>query len=187
MNSSLLFFAADLEHGESNGAIMKIIHDLGINTPAVIAQMVNFAIVAFLLYIFAVKPVLATIEQRQKNIADGLRYADEMKAKLADTQKQHADTMKKASLDAQKLVDEARVSAKDLLDREARVTTEKTQQMLAKAEEAIALERRKMLSDAREEISRLVALTAQRVLSRELSPDERKRYAETAAHELTNV
>jgi hypothetical protein len=42
-----------------------------------------------------------------------------------------------------------------------------------------------MLADAREEISRLVALTAQRVLSRELAPDERKRYAEAAAQDLT--
>lgn len=186
MSPSLLFFAAAVEHGESDGAIMKIIHDLGINPPAFIAQMVNFAIVAFLLYRFAVKPVLATIEQRQKSIADGLRYAEDMKAKLADTEKQHAETMKKAALDAQKIVDESRISAKELFEREAKSTTEKTQHMLAKAEEAISLERRKMLADARDEISRLVALTAQRVLSRELAPDERKRYAETAARDLTN-
>jgi F-type H+-transporting ATPase subunit b len=187
MTSSLIFFAAAVEHAESGGAITKIIHDLGISPAAFIAQMVNFAIVAFLLYRFAIKPVLATADARKAKIADGLRFEEEMKAKLADTQQQHLATMKQAALDAQKVVEEARKSAKELLDREAKATTEKTQQMLAKAEEAIALERRKMISDAREEISRLVALTAQRVLNRELAPDERKRYAETAARELTNV
>jgi F-type H+-transporting ATPase subunit b len=187
MNSSLLVFAAAVEHAESGGAIAKIIHDLGINPAAFIAQMVNFAVVAFLLYRFAIKPVLASADQRNAKIADGLRFEEQMKAKLADAEKQHAATMKQAALDAQKVIDEARKSAKDLLDREAAATTAKTQQMLAKAEEAIALERRKMIADAREEISRLVALTAQRVLSRELAPDERKRYAETAARELSNV
>lgn len=182
-----LFAAAGAEHGGLADSILELVHGLGINVPSLVAQIVNFSIVAFVLYRFAIKPVLATIDQRQKNIADGLRYTDEMKARLADTEKQHAATMKQASLDAQKLVEEARVSAKELLDREAQATTEKTQQMLAKAEEAIVLERRKMIAEARVEISRLVALTAQRVLSRELSGDERKRYAESAARELTNV
>jgi F-type H+-transporting ATPase subunit b len=59
--------------------------------------------------------------------------------------------------------------------------------MMAKAQEAIHLEHRKMMADAREEIARLVALTAQRVLSRELSSEDRRRYADAAARELTNV
>jgi len=181
-----IFAAAAPEHGGLLDSIQELVHGLGINTPSLIAQIVNFTVVAFVLYRFAVKPVLATIEQRQKSIADGLRYAEEMKQKLADAEKQHAETMKRAALDAQKVVDDARTSAKELLDREARATTEKTQHMLAKAEEAISLERRKMLADARDEISRLVALTAQRVLSRELAPDERKRFAESAARDLTN-
>ena len=86
-----------------------------------------------------------------------------------------------------KLVEEARSSAKTLIDRETQQATEKTQQMLAKAEQAIDLERKKMIADVREEISRLVALTAQRVLARELGADEKKRYTESAARELTSV
>jgi F-type H+-transporting ATPase subunit b len=188
MTSNLLFFAAAaVEHAESGGAIAKIIHDLGINWAALIAQMVNFGVVAFLLYRFAIKPVLATADARRAKIADGLRFEEEMKTKLADAEKQHAATLRQAALEAQRVIDEARKSAKELLDREAAATTEKTQQMLAKAEEAIALERRKMIADARLEISRLVALTAQRVLNRELAPEERKRYAETAARELTSA
>src|SRR5690606_22244417 len=112
MNSSLMFFAAAVEHAESGGAITKIIHDLGISPAAFIAQMVNFAVVAFLLYRFAIKPVLATADQRNAKIADGLRFEEEMKAKLADAEKQHAATLKQAALDAQKVVDEARKSAK---------------------------------------------------------------------------
>lgn len=182
-----IFAAAGPEHGGLAESVVELVHGLGINFPSLVAQIINFSIVAFILYRFAIKPVIATIDQRQKTIADGLRYTDEMKLKLADTERQHAATMKQAALDAQKLVEEARLSAKELFDREAKATTEKTQHMLAKAEEAISLERRKMIAEARDEISRLVALTAQRVLSRELTGDERKRYAESATRELTGV
>lgn len=177
--------AAAAEPG--GGKIVELIHRFGVDWPYLVSQVVSFAVVAFLLYRFAFKPILATIDLRQKTIADGLRYTEEMKVKLADAQKQHAEVLRKASAEAQKLVDEARTAAKDLLDRETRQATEKTQQMLAKAGEAIALERAKMLADVREDISRLVVATTSRVLRRELGSDERRRYTESAARELSNV
>ncbi|HEX9783878.1 MAG TPA: F0F1 ATP synthase subunit B [Opitutaceae bacterium] len=179
----LLAAAGASEHNR----IQELFHRFGIDPPYLISQIVSFGVVAFLLYRYAFKPVLATLDERQKKISDGLRYTEEMKAKLADAEKQHAETLKKASLEAQKLVEEARAAAKNLADRETKAATEKTQQMMAKAEQAIALEHKKMLDDAREDISRLVALTAQRVLVRELSSDDRRRYAEAATRELTSV
>ena len=59
--------------------------------------------------------------------------------------------------------------------------------LLAKAQQAIELEHKKMLADARVEIARLVVTTTQRVLAKELSEAERARYNEAAARELTNV
>lgn len=188
LSTLVLFAAVAAEHAAAApGGIARIVSDFGLNVPAFLAQVLNFSIVAFLLWRFAFKPVVATIDERQKKIADGLRHADEMKAKLADAERQHAETLKRAALEAQRIVEDARGSAKELLDRETRQTAERTQQMIAKAEETIELERRKMLNDARDEIARLVALTASRVLSRELGSDERRRYAESAARELSSV
>jgi F-type H+-transporting ATPase subunit b len=166
---------------------MQIIHDLGINAPAVIAQMVNFSIVAFLLWRFGFKPVIGSIDERKKKIEDGLRYTEEMKAKLADAEKQHTETVRNASIEGQKIVDEARAAAKSVVERETQQAAQKAQDIVTKAEEAIELDRRKMLAEAREEISRLVVSTASKVLSRELSSDERRRYAESAARDLTEA
>ena len=46
-----------------------------------IAQMVNFIIVAVVLYKFAVKPIAATLDERQQKISEGLQYAEEMKTR----------------------------------------------------------------------------------------------------------
>lgn len=185
MLDALLFLAA--AGPEGGDRISELFHRFGIDLPYLVSQIVSFGVVAFLLYKFAFKPILATMDDRNAKIAEGLRHAEEMKAKLADAEKQHAETVKKAALEAQRVIDEARATAKSLIDRETKQATDKTQQMIAKAEQAIELERKKMLADVREEISRLVALTAQRVLARELPPEERKRYTESAARELTNV
>ncbi len=59
--------------------------------------------------------------------------------------------------------------------------------MLAKAQQAIELEHAKMVAEVRGEIARLVTLTAGKVLSKELSAEEKSRYTQTATRELTGV
>jgi F-type H+-transporting ATPase subunit b len=195
MLSSLLIFAqvavpaaeAAAAHGEAATGITKIAQDFGISVPNILAQILSFSLVAFLLWKFAFKPVLATLDERQQKIASGLQYAEEMKAKLEAAQQESAVIIKRAQVEATKIVDEARKSAKDFLDRQTQESVAKANDILVKAQQAIELEHRKMLADARTEIARLVVATTQRVLARELSEADRTRYNDAAARELTGV
>lgn len=177
--------AATEAHGD--GKVEALMTRFGVEWPYLVSQIISFAVVAYLLYRFAFKPVLGTLEERKTRIAEGLRYTEEMKVKLADAEKQHAETVRNASIEGQKIVDEARAAAKSVVERETQQAAQKAQDIVTKAEEAIELDRRKMLAEAREEISRLVVSTASKVLSRELSSDERRRYAESAARDLTEA
>jgi F-type H+-transporting ATPase subunit b len=166
------------------GEAVSLPQQFGIDLPYLIAQIVSFSIVAFLLYRFAFKPVLATLDERQTKIEDGLRFADEMKAKLADAETQHAATLKEAAIEAQKIIHEARDTGKEMIEKQTGEAAERAEQMIAKAEQAIELERKKMLADVQDEIARLVVLTTSRVLSRELPDAERARYLAAATQEL---
>lgn len=188
MVDNILFIAAT-EAGSHGGAsgIVEIFDKFGVDARFLIAQIINFVIVAFLLYKFAFKPVLQTIEERQKKISDGLQYSEEMKAKLADTEKQHAATLQKAQQEAQSIVANARDNAKAFLDKQTQEASAKTEDMISKAKQAIELERKKMLIEVRQEVTRLVVETTSKVLSKELSADDKSRYSKTAAEELTSV
>ncbi|HUR57704.1 MAG TPA: F0F1 ATP synthase subunit B [Opitutaceae bacterium] len=193
MFSSLLILAADAAHAVEGGhdagasGITKITQDFGIALPLILAQILSFCIVAFVLWRFAFKPVLATLDERQQKIAAGLKYADDMQAKLAATQQETATIIKNANAEAARIIDDARKSAKDFLDRQTQETTAKANDILTKAQQAIELERRKMLADARHEIARLVVSTTERVLSRKLTDLDRASYNDAASKELTNV
>jgi F-type H+-transporting ATPase subunit b len=56
-----------------------------------------------------------------------------------------------------------------------------------KAQQAVELEHKKMLADARSEIARLVVVTTERVLAKKLSEADRTAYNEAAARELAGV
>jgi F-type H+-transporting ATPase subunit b len=125
--------------------------------------------------------------ERQRQIDAGLRYADEMKAKLAQAQEESVAIAKQAQLDGSKLIDEARRTAKDLSDRQQKEAIDRANDLIVKAQQAIELEHKRMMEEARTEVARLVVTTTQRVLARELSDAERSRYNSAAARELTEI
>jgi len=174
-------------HGEAASGISKIVGDFGLSWPFFLAQVVNFCVVAFVLWKFAFKPVLATLDERQQNIAAGLKYTDDMKAKLAATQQESAVIIKQSQLDAARIIDEARKSAKDYLDKQVQEAATKANDILTKAQQAIELEHKKMLADARGEIARLVVTTTERVLAQKLSDADRATYNDAATRELSGV
>lgn len=174
-------------HGAPATGVTKIFMDFGITWPFLLAQILNFTIVAFILWRFAFKPVLATLDERQRKIAAGLQYADEMKAKLEAVQQEGLAAAKRAQIEATKVVDEARRAAKDYLDKQTQESAAKAADILKKAQEVIELEKKKMLAEARTEIARLVVQTTERVLSKQLSEADRGRYNESAVKELTNA
>ncbi len=173
-------------HGEAGG-ITKIVSDFGINLPGILAQIVNFTIVAGILWWFAFKPVMAAIQDRQEKIQAGLKYAEEMKAQLAAAQQQSAALIKNAQLEADKIIDEVRRTSKEVADKAQRESTERSNALIARAQQTIELEQKKMLADARTEIARLVIATTERVLAKRLTDADRAGYNEAAARELTSV
>ena len=150
-----------------------------------VIQGVVFFLVAWAVMKFFWPAIMNAIETRQKKIADGLKYAEEMQTKLAATQQESAQLIKTAQLEAQKVVNEARKIAKDFADKQQGEANTRAADILTKAQQAIELEHKKMLDQARGEIARLVVKTTEQVLARKLSDADRAGYNEAATKELT--
>ena len=183
----LILAQAAVAPAEAATGITKITQDFGISVPFILAQIVNVLVVAFVLWRFAFKPVLATLDERQKKIAAGLQYTEDMKAKLEAIQQESVASAKKAQVEATRIIDEARKQAKEFLEKQTQESAAKANDILVRAQQVIELEKKKMLAEARTEIARLVVETTQRVLSKELSDADRNRYSESAASELNSV
>jgi F-type H+-transporting ATPase subunit b len=187
-----LMFLAVADAGNSSSWLAKILapvttilSEFGIDWPLFLAQVLCFAIVAVILWRFAFKPVLATMEERQRQIESGLKYAEATKAELAHTQQASAALIKQAQLEGSRLIDEARKTAKDFLDQQQKDAAARAGDMIAKAQQAIDSEHKKMLEQARQEVARLVVQTTRQVLAKELSEEERARYNAAASRALS--
>jgi F-type H+-transporting ATPase subunit b len=175
---SPLFLAAAAEHAADPG--------LAIKGGKILAQLIVFGIVAFILNRFAFQPLLATMDQRQAKIADGLKFADEMKVRSTEAEAAAQAKIQAASDEAARILAEARASAKALSEREQQQAISKAEGILAKADTAIAQQRKQMLADVRKEVAGLVTQVAGVVLSKELTVEEKARFNQSASAELAS-
>jgi F-type H+-transporting ATPase subunit b len=179
----LLF--ATVEAATHAAAEPGIIEKFGLEWKYVVTQVISFLILFGVLYKFGIKPTIATMEERNKKIGDGLRYTEEMQVKLAASQQESAALIKTAQQEAQKVVDEARRAAKEFGEKQNAEATARAADTLAKAQQAIELEHKKMLNEARSEIARLVVKTTEQVLAKKLSEADRAAYNDAASKELS--
>ena len=170
----------------ADNKITMITDKFGVSVPTLIAQMVNFCLVALVLYYFAVKPISTTLEERQQKISDGLQYAEEMKTQLAEAERERTEKVKQAAIGAQKILAEAREQSKEMIEVKTQEAAAQAEAIIRKASEATELERQKMLADVRQEVARLVVATSSKGLSRDLSDAEKSTFSESAAKELAS-
>ena len=133
---------------------------------------------------FAFKNILSTIKEREKQIADSLSNADKIKLELEETEKQQQETLQEASLAAKKTISTAQEQAKAFIEAQKEDARKQAEEIITKAKVAMEQERERVLSEAREEIASLVVLTTAKVLSKELSVEEKEQFSSRATEEL---
>lgn len=179
--------AVHAEAAAEENKLTMITEKFGVSLPTLFAQMVNFCLVAFVLYKFAIKPIAATLDDRQQKISDGLQYAEEMKTQLAAAERERAEKVKEAAVEAQRMLTEAREQSKEMIEQKTQEAAAQAEAIIRKASEATEMERKQMISDVRQEVARLVVLTSSKVLARELSEADKQTFSDSAAKELASA
>ncbi|WP_438480764.1 F0F1 ATP synthase subunit B [Oleiharenicola lentus] len=178
----LLAVTEAVEHSTGQPGMVE---KFGIEPKYIVMQVISFLILFGVLYKFGIKPTIATMEERNAKIATGLKNAEETQARLAAAAAESAAIVKAAQAEAQKSIEEARKAAKEFGDKQQAEAIARAADTLAKAQQAIELEHKKMLEQARTEIARLVVTTTERVLAKKLTDADRAAYNEAAAKELS--
>src|SRR6516162_9667184 len=141
---NLLVLLAD---DQSGGQIQQIAETFGVDWQHLIAQIISFGIVCFVLNRFAYRPVLAILEKRRQQIAEGLSNAEKIKAELARTEAQRQEKMAEVNAQATKMIEDARAAAKRVQEMETQKAIAAADQIVAKAREAAERDHDRMLGD----------------------------------------
>jgi F-type H+-transporting ATPase subunit b len=159
-------------HGASPG----LLEVFGVHWQLLLIQSLNFLCVVAILYYFAFKPILRTMEERKSKIENGLKYAEDMRAQLEDSEAVIRERLLQAKEEARRILEDAKHQAKLYGDRQKSEIEQLTQEMIDSAKRSITEEKARMLLNLKGEMKALVVAVASKVLAKELSAVERKRY-----------
>ncbi len=157
---------------------------LGIQWKVLVAQTISFAIVFFVLWRFAYRPIFAMLQARREKIAEALANAEKIKVDVARTEAERQKILADAGDRANKLIDEGRQAAARVREEETQKAVAAAEQIVAKAREAAAQERAQMLAQLKREVGRLVVQTTTTVTGKILTPDDQRRLAEETEKQL---
>ena len=169
------------------GKVEQIARTFGVDWPHLTAQIVSFGIVCAVLYWLAYKPVLGMLDERRRQIAQGLANTEKINAALAGIEAQRQGVMADAQARATQVIAEAREVARRLQERETGRAIAAAEQIVLKAHEAAVQEHARMLADTRREVGRLVVQTTAAVIGKVLTPEDQRRLAEDTARHLTTM
>lgn len=144
---------------------MEIFKDFGVSPILLIAQIINFLIILYILKRFMYKPVLDVLKKREDQIRSGLKSAEEGEKKLIDSQEKEKQILQKARTTADKMVANAKLEAEELKAEKLAQTKLETEKMLELARLTIENETR----DAEERLTQKIGRISVALLEKSLT------------------
>ena len=143
-------------------------------------EVVSFGILLWVLYKFALPPILEGLETRERKIRESIDQAEQNRASAELRLKEYEKKLQGAAQEAEGVLNEAPQKAQRLLEEnEQRIRTE-TERRKEEATQEIDRERRKALQDIRGQTANLAIQVAEKVLMRSLSDNDHQRLAKEA-------
>ena len=163
--------------------------DLSLGT--ILAQMLNFFILVWLLARFAYKPLLAIMTERKERIAKDLEAAEKARVEAEGFKADYAAQIAKARQEAQQIVEKA-VQEAEHTTREQLATAreqlstarEQIEQEKNRARQDIAIERDRAMNSLRNEVVSLSVAMAGKVVAKDMNSETNTKLIEDAIRQL---
>jgi F-type H+-transporting ATPase subunit b len=147
---------------------------LGINLGYLVSQIVNFTLLAVLLYFVAYKPILRMLDERSARIKKGLDDAEQASRRAAEIEQEFEQRMSEARKEGQEIIAQATQMSEKARQEILETAREESRAQIEKAKEEIARERELAMADLRQQVADLSLTISEKVIGETLD-EERQR------------
>src|SRR5262249_14123062 len=137
--------------------------------------IITFLVLLALLAKFAWRPLLKTLESRQELIRKSLDDAQQAKADLEKLQRESAEIIRQAHVNAESIITKGRSDAERLGEEMRQKARDEANGIVKNAERQIQIETRKAMAEIRNEAVDLSVAIASKILERQVSKADNER------------
>jgi len=149
-----------------------------------LAQVVNFLILLFILKKFLYKPILNILEERKQKITSSLKNAEEIEKRLQKIESERDEALKKASKEAKELLQSASESADQIIQDAHSKAQKDIQDLVKKTKAVLDAERESLHKEIRDEIADIVVASLEKIAQKSLSEKEKQEFVQKSIKEL---
>lgn len=151
-----------------------MLENLGINGWQLLVQLIAFIAFVFLLWRFALGPIVRVLDQRQDRIRESLEAAERMQAELKETQARNEEAMAQARREAQEVLSSARQNAEQIEARAREKAEASADEFLNRAQETLRQETAQARQTLRQEVADLAVMAAGKILHKEIDASDQR-------------
>jgi F-type H+-transporting ATPase subunit b len=160
---------------------------LGINGWQLAVQLVAFLVFIYLLWRFAVGPIVRVLDQRAERIRESMASAERMQAELKETQARNEDALIQARREAQEILVSARHTGEQLIANARTEAAAQQEEYLKRAEDTLRQQTEEARVALRKEVGDLAVLAAGRIVRKELDPATQAKLIEQTLADASRV
>lgn len=158
---------------------------LGLNGQLFVFQLINFAIVALILWYLILKPLTKKLEERKKIIDDSLDKAKEVDANLVMAQQKFQEKIDEAKVAANKIIEKSHTEAEQLsVDMKVKAKKE-IEALVVQARGKIQDEKEEVMRGIKSETANLVVAVVEKVLEEKMTDKKDKEIVEDAIKKIS--
>lgn len=152
----------------------SLIETFHVDVRIIIAQIINFGIVFFVLYYFILKPILKVMKERSEKIQDGLKFSEQIEKDMKEIQEKKERILSETRKSADFEMENAKKIAEDKKREIISDAQQKAQEVLMFAKVSGEDERHRIMDKSKQDVLDLAFAVAAKVLSKKIGDKEDK-------------
>lgn len=161
-----------------------ILASFGINLQMFVFQLINFALVAAVLWFLILKPVTKKMAERQKMIDDSLDNAKKVQDNLTKSEKEYQIRIDEAKVESNKIIEKTQVEAVKLSEEIKVKAKHEIDGLVLQAREKIKEEKNEVMSGIKKETGNLIVAAMEKILKEKLDSKKDKQLIEESLKDL---
>lgn len=140
----------------------------------IIAELIAFLIILFILHRYVVPPLQRALTDRQKMIAKQVEESKEATERLEAAEQKYQEALDEARTEAARIRDDARAQGQQILEELRRKAQAEQERIVAQGREQLSAERQQLVAELRAELGRLAVELAGRIVGESLEAEARR-------------
>ncbi|MCS6984159.1 MAG: F0F1 ATP synthase subunit B [Leptospiraceae bacterium] len=148
---------------------------LAVNPGLLIWTLVTFLVVLVILWLFAWKPIIRALDERNAKIEGDLKESEELRLRAEKLLRDYEEKMEKARSEAMELLEEGKRDAEVQREKILKQAQEEAKHILEKAQQEIELAKVKAISEVEDSVIALSSELMRRIFRDRLSIEEHRK------------